>query len=300
MAIIVITIFASCQKDETVPSSNVEYPEFIQEAPESVQVDLSKDEHGEPVLSFKTEADMNTQVQNLKVMSETDSEQWYDQFDGYLSQNQFKWNIVDEFNNAQSMEEVKLIRSRSANLLIYNNKLADEDMSPYIPSSHLGNDLVCNKYGNVMISGKIHNFNDIASYSERESPLTKSRSEVGNGIYRERGKSRLMVRAYYNSATYGIDLWLEAQNKTWFGWMWHKTQYSLRFEEFWGWNEAYSLGWEIFITAKPYYHVTPVIKAGDYHPLVRGLTPGAYRAKFVLRVNSSSLPCEDPLTVVWP
>ena len=115
-----------------------------------------------------------SQLDKFQYMSETEKEQWYAQFDGLVTQNQFMWSVVDELDNAMSVEAVKSIHEKYTNLLVFNDNEEDNDISPYIPSTFFGNDKVCNKYGNVMVDGEIRNFNNVTSYSQLTTNLVRN------------------------------------------------------------------------------------------------------------------------------
>lgn len=254
---------------------------IIKQQAQIIEVEQSKDEQGEPVLSFKTEAEMDNQIFNLKSMSLIEQEQWYSKFNGFISQNEFMWDVVEELDNIRSMEDVTVIHNKYANLLLFNsNKVGDIDIAPYIPSTSLGSSMACNKNGNVMIGGKICNFNDITSYSQLEEIkkesllLSKSNSRrswwmSGTGEIKIRDY-KYWIEAWHNNNTDWIELKLTSHRRiTIFAWNKHRTSYFLKYFYCNNWSDHSLLSNNISCTTYD-THNTGNLNSGNFHNLVRG------------------------------
>ena len=191
------------------------------------------------------------------------------------SQNKFRWDVIDEMDTIQSIEELNDIRTKYIGLLVFNDNKEDNDATPYIPSSSYSADLVCNKYGNVMINGEVRNLNDVTSYSEieKKSMMKTSNHQLleGTGCVENADKDRkYWCEAWFNLRTGCFDIRLVAHKQTWFGYMAYRTVYALNVSSYIGWTTIPSF-W------KPYvgnFRNTKELPSGDFYPIATGYGAG--------------------------
>lgn len=243
------------------------------------------------MLSFSSEDEMFDQIQSLKLMTEEEQDVWYDNHaNGFVSQQKFMWQIVEELDNALSLEEVHNIQSKYAGQMLFNTNPEDEDISPYIPSNYKGTEFVCDRDGNVLIGGEVRNYNNLTSYEQttdylfNHQPQTRAREKLA-GVYAQDGKRKFWSEAYLNTATGGIEIRLAAHKKNMFGWNKYKTSYAIKITEFSNWAQITAFSTDI-LNARPNYYVTADVKSGLYYPFVRGRANPSKVAKFFIMVYS--------------
>lgn len=239
------------------------------------------------MLSFDSEEQMFAVINRLKLMSDEEQQHYYGQF---VSQSEFFWNVVDEINAAESLDQVKAIHSKYKELLIFNDNEADNDISPYIPTSHNGTELVCNKYGNVIIGGEIVNYNDISSYEQtwfyRIANIEQTRTLIWvKGVFAQADKRKFWAEAYYNTDTGWIELKLAAHKKSMFGWNQYKTSYYLKAVACGNWQTLSTFGQSI-LNAAPNYMQTADLASSNYYPLAFGYQYIRKPALFVIDTYS--------------
>lgn len=271
-------IVCSCEKEQT--------PTFDKNGIEDVTTRSSGS-----MLSFSSEDEMFEQIQLLKLMTEDEQDAWYKKHaNAFVSQQKFMWQIVEELDNASSMETVREIQAKYAGQMLFNTNPDDEDIAPYIPSNYKGTEFVCDKNGNVLIAGKVRNYNNLTSYEQtsdylfNHQPQTRAREKLA-GVYAQDGKRKFWSEAYLNTVTGGIEIRLAAHKKNMFGWNKYKTSYGIRIIEFSNWAEITSFSADI-LNARPNYYVTADVKSGLYYPFVRGRSNPSKVAKFLIKVYS--------------
>lgn len=244
------------------------------------------------MLTFSSEEEMFKQIEVLKTMQEDELKTWYkQQNENFVSQFDFMWQIVEELDTANTLEEIKKIQSKYTGLMLFNDNEEDEDISPYIPSDYNGTELVCNKSGNVIIAGEVRNYNNLDSF-EQTSAYKVYHQNIARedprdgivGVFAENDKRKFWAEAYLNKITGTIELKLVAHKKRVL-WNKYQTSYSIKMLEFNNWQERKSLA-QAVLYAKPNYHETGDIKSGLFHPFVRGVSDKSIPATFAIRVFS--------------
>lgn len=243
------------------------------------------------MLSFSSEDEMFEQIQSLKLMTEEEQDAWYKKHaDNFVSQQQFMWQIVEELDNATSLEEVRNIQAKYTGQMLFNTNPEDEDIAPYIPSNYKGTEFVCDRNGDVMIAGEVCNYNNLTSYEQTTDYLfnhqsqTRTREKLA-GVYAQDGKRKFWSEAYLNTVTGGVEIRLAAHKKNMFGWNKYKTSYGIKITEFSNWAEITAFSNDI-LNARPNYYVTADVKSGLYYPFVRGRSNPSKVAKFFIMVYS--------------
>lgn len=271
-------IVCSCEKEQT--------PTFDKNGIEDVTTRSSGS-----MLSFSSEDEMFEQIQSLKLMTEDEQDAWYKKHaNAFVSQQKFMWQIVEELDNASSMETVREIQAKYTGQMLFNTNPDDEDIAPYIPSNYKGTEFVCDKNGNVLIAGKVRNYNNLTSYEQtsdylfNHQPQTRAREKLA-GVYAQDGKRKFWSEAYLNTVTGGIEIRLAAHKKNMFGWNKYKTSYGIKITEFSNWAEITPFSTDI-LNARPNYYVTADVKSGLYYPFVRGRSNPSKVAKFFIMVYS--------------
>lgn len=278
MLIAAAIIVCSCEKEHT--------PTF-----EKNEIEDATTRSSGFMLSFSSEDEMFEQIQSLKLMTEEEQDAWYEKHaNGFVSQQQFMWQIVEELDNAVSLEEVRDIQAKYAGQMLFNTNPDDEDIAPYIPSNYKGTEFVCDRNGNVLIAGKVCNYNNLTSYEQtsdylfNHQPQTRAREKLA-GVYAKDGKRKFWSEAYLNTVTDGIEIRLAAHKKNMFGWNKYKTSYGIKIIEFSNWAQITPFSADI-LNARPNYYVTADVKSGLYYPFVRGRSNPSKVAKFFIMVYS--------------
>ena len=284
MSIAVIAIACSCKKEKMAAET-----ESIPQTHEPITRSVT-----DAMLSFGSEEEMFDRIQQLKNMDEAEMAAWYEsQCPDFLSQYDFMWQIVEELDNAASMDEVRAIQAGCQGKMLFNTNPEDEDISPYIPSSHRGTEFVCNSEGNVLIGGEVCNYNDLTYYeqtSDYRSTHPQIQTRAANkqwlaGRKAETKDRKFWVEAYLNTITEGVELKLAAHKKGMFGWNQYKTAYSIRMEQFTNWQEIGVFAADI-LSVSPNYYVTRDMKSSQYFPFARGRQAGQPYASFFITAYS--------------
>lgn len=273
-------MFASCQKETSTKKESF-----------TINNEVSEDAK---MLSFASEEELHKQVHELKLMSKDDLDKWYLNHDNFSSQHKFMWDVVDELDEATSIEEVKTMQQKYKGLLLFNENEEDKDISPYIPSTNHGTELVCNKYGDVIINGKVHNFNNISSYSQtRDYEMqnmikTRALNQIPGGYHVEVDKRKFWFEFWHNTNTSWYELRLVAHKKGAFGvWKKYRTSYGVSIDENnKKWIEYGPFAKDIIRDAKFSYYITADMASGDYYPFVRGVQKGAEYAYINVKAYS--------------
>lgn len=295
MSIAVIAIACSCEKENMTPKTE-SVPQTQELRTRSVT---------DAMLSFASEEEMFDRIQKLKTMDETEMKAWCDsQCPDFLSQYDFMWQIVEELDGAASMEEVRAIQAGCQGKMLFNTNPEDEDIAPYIPSSHRGTEFVCNSEGNVLIGGEVCNYNDLTYYeqtSDYRSTHPQIQTRAANkewlaGRKAETKDRKFWVEAYLNTVTGGVELKLAAHKKGAFGWNQYKTAYSIRIEQFANWKEVGAFTLDI-LNARPDFYVTRDMKSSQYFPFVRERQAGKTKAAFFLTAYSRGVKEENALSL---
>ena len=106
MLFLVTGLISACTK---------EMPENIIIPTTAAQTSLETTE----MLSFSSEEEMFKQIEVLKTMQEDELKTWYkQQNENFVSQFDFMWQIVEELDTANSLEEAKEIQSKYTGLLL--------------------------------------------------------------------------------------------------------------------------------------------------------------------------------------
>ncbi len=224
-------------------------------------------------------------------MSLKESLKWYENFENFISQNEFMWKVVDELDSAENETDVKTIQSKYSNIFIFNNNI-EEDIAPYIPSTNFGYELICNKYGNVAIAGKIVNFNNLKSFQEYRTfqenasiennkfYITRSdlRTKIA-GVFAETKDRKFWAEAWSNNITGWVDLKLTAHKKKRLYWNKYRTEYYLKLDkgQSKGWTYTSDFYNAIFNVSYKDFYNTGEIASGDYRPFVRLAHSGTAR-----------------------
>lgn len=295
MSIAVIAIACSCEKENMTPKT-----ESVLQTQE-----LRTRSVTDAMLSFASEEEMFDRIQELKTMDETEMKAWCDsQCPDFLSQYDFMWQIVEELDGAASMEEVRAIQAKYQDQMLFNSNPEEEDIAPYIPSSHRGTEFVCNSEGNVLIGGEVRNYNDLTYYeqtSDYRSTHPQIQTRAANkewlaGRKAETKDRKFWVEAYLNTVTGGVELKLAAHKKGTFGWNQYKTAYSIRIEQFANWKEVGAFTLDI-LNARPNFYVTRDMKSSQYFPFVRERQAGKTKAAFFLTAYSRGVKEENALSL---
>ncbi len=106
MLFLVTGLISACTK---------EMPENIIIPTTAAQTSLETTE----MLSFSSEEEMFKQIEVLKTMQEDELKTWYkQQNENFVSQFDFMWQIVEELDTANSLEEAKEIQSKYTGLML--------------------------------------------------------------------------------------------------------------------------------------------------------------------------------------
>lgn len=284
MSIAVIAIACSCEKENMTPKTE-SVPQTQELRTRSVT---------DAMLSFASEEEMFDRIQELKTMDETEMKAWCDsQCPDFLSQYDFMWQIVEELDGAASMEEVRAIQAKYQDQMLFNSNPEEEDIAPYIPSSHRGTEFVCNSEGNVLIGGEVRNYNNLTAYEQTPEyrfshPQAQTRAKnktLISGIKAETKDRKFWGEAYLNTKTGWVEIKLVAHKDGAFGWNKYKTSYSLKLLEFFNWNQIGAFAIDV-LNARPNYYVTRDIKSGQYFPFVKDRQPGKSQARFLIQAYS--------------
>lgn len=242
------------------------------------------------MLSFESEEKMHQQIDILQDMAPEKMSEWYEQNDNFTSQSEFMWQVVDELNNAASVDEVREIQAKYQGILLFNNNSADEDIAPYIPSECRGTELVCNKNGDVLIAGKVKNYNSLTSYEQTSDyafnhPTKTRASQKLAGVYAIDGKRKFWCEAMLDTNSGWISLQFTAHAKNIFGWNKYKTSYGIKVMEFVNWASITNFTVDL-LNARPNYYVTREMKSGTSLRFAAGRLNPSMVAKFYIVVYS--------------
>ena len=214
---------------------------------------------------------------------------WYQSNGNFQSQNEFMWDVVEELNNSSSMEDVRATQAKYKDLLLFNNNESDEDVAPYIPSNHRGTELVCNKYGNVLVNGEVKNFNNLTAYEQTKdyeiNQARKERRVLLHGGSAVDGKRKFWVELYLNRPSGWVEVQLSAHKKTWIGWNKYSTVYAVRLNEFLGFAKTGPF-LDYLRKEAPNFVATAEIASGSYIPLGWGIQSSANNTSVALSAYS--------------
>lgn len=231
---ICLFLLIGCEKEKPVvlkhsdyiPNTewNTEFSNYIKEAQKKT-------------LSFPNIEELEKTVDTLLSFNSKELKEWYDK-KGFVSQRVLYDNSIDELEKIGSIEDAENFKNKYKPFFLFNEVKADEDLSPYLPSSKIGYSYVCNVYGRVVVNGIEHNFNDYKSFEETNyarhirsvNGQTKANASWDNYLYMESKDRKFWAEVYRSD--FRIRIKLSAHKKNMFGWNKYKTVYTMRLEDF--------------------------------------------------------------------
>jgi len=230
-----ILVFVSCGK-------NVEMQNTIEKTATTKAASKQKFDAelkaSDVMLSFNSTEEMDETIAKLILLSEDELTAWYKNANpDFTSQEMIYRNAVDDLNLLENFDEANSFKAKYSPYLLFNNDPADDELyNPYLPSFDFhGLSYVVNKNGDILISGKIVNFNkNVSSVKEleiykikmenRNSVQTKSAPYFLNSMYVEKNSRRVLVYAVrQNNVDVGVKVYAELKN--WLGWHSYKADW---------------------------------------------------------------------------
>lgn len=216
------TTIISCNKNELTETS----------IPTKDTYEVKSLTANDETLSFNSKEEMEIVIDELLQMDKETLKTWYSsKNDEFTSQNSIFEEAMNEFQQATDFDTANKIKDKYKKHLLFNENPMDQELyNPYLPSENmLGYALICNKNGDVLINGKIENFNTLKSVRETNfykhtHTLTKTINESLNYLYILDGKRKMWAET---AIAHGGQCFIKvtAHKKTILGWNKYPTRY---------------------------------------------------------------------------
>lgn len=206
------------------------------------------------ILSFGSIEEMEMQIYALQRMSDNELSAWYAERN-FESQYDALYRAAKEIDEAKSLDEALAIKAKFVPYFLYNDNPADEEMfNPYLPNENRDYAYVCNIEGDVMIAGRIVNYNTITDakntheYQMAHDIATRASDPnitETNILKRTVGKRKFWAEGRLNENEV-VAIEFTAHKKGTFGWNKYKTAYFVKVVN-------YNRSWESFSPDFVYY-----------------------------------------------
>lgn len=153
-------------------------------------------------LEFKDYEDFSKTFMDLISMNEDDREQWFADKTDFVSQAQAANTVSLQLIKCKTIEEIINLRDQYTDLFVFNNDIASDDYTPHPKADELGYSMIVNAYGNVIIGGKVVNFNSITSYDQswigkiEKQAATKGQEKRTNYVHIWTDSRKMWVEAF--------------------------------------------------------------------------------------------------------